>query len=286
MTFNLKTIAAAVALAVVSAGANASIQGASATGGSELVFYAFDTTDPFATPSFVMDLGITYDQFASAKTFGSAGSNNVFNTTQWGQYKTAVGNNLSSTVWGVFAAKATGTDLTVSGSFQALTTAAKLPTPLTTGASTSARTTLNNFSAVSAVFGGFVGALGDVSATAVNNAYFSPASELGQSNWGQAMFDRMGGKLGTNFGSTGNAVNTDSNMYRIVNTRAGTTGALATTASLSDVLTLSSDGYQWQFDGNTVWATAAPIPEPETYALMAAGLALVGGIARRRRSRA
>jgi hypothetical protein len=40
------------------------------------------------------------------------------------------------------------------------------------------------------------------------------------------------------------------------------------------------------FDASSGRVTIAAVPEPETYALMLAGLALMGGIARRRRNQA
>lgn len=266
MKFGFKTIAAAVALAAASMGAQASIQASNGTGGSELVFYAFDTTDAQATPAFVMDLGMTFDAFVSGKTYSFAGSNNVLGSA-WNSYKAAVGNDLSTTVWGVFAAKA-GTTLNTTGGFQTLTTAANLP-PSMTGTSSS------NFTAVNTLFGNFITVTGDASATSVNNAYFTPGSDTTQDNWGQVLADRMGNKLNNNFGSTANAVGVASNMY-LLSRGASPSSAVTRT----DVLTQATNQYQWQFDGSTVFA--APVPEPESYALMLAGLALVGSIARRR----
>ena len=40
----------------------------------------------------------------------------------------------------------------------------------------------------------------------------------------------------------------------------------------------------WRFDMVTVSGNVAPVPEPETYAMLLAGLAVLGGVARRRRA--
>lgn len=46
----------------------------------------------------------------------------------------------------------------------------------------------------------------------------------------------------------------------------------------------TGSGDWYQYDDTDIGVRVAAIPEPETYALMAAGLALVAGMARRRRS--
>lgn len=49
---------------------------------------------------------------------------------------------------------------------------------------------------------------------------------------------------------------------------------------------IGGDGKHWALDNLTINESAAPIPEPETYAMMLAGLGLLGVVARRRRQNA
>jgi len=272
MKFNLKTLAAAVALAGASMGAQAAIQGASATNGSELVFYAYDST---AQVSYVMDLGVTFDSFLTTPTFNATRLNNIGSDSKWGSYVTAVGGagNLGNTVWGVFGAKAAANPNTTGG-FQALTTSANIP-PSITGTSSS------NFTAINSVFNTYLAGLGDASAVAVNNSYLTNPTDNGTGDWFNSMTDRLGGKLNTNFGGTVNAIGTDANFYRL------SRGASASSAiTRAEVLPgTTNPAYVWEFDatnGTTAMLVAAPIPEPETYGMMLLGLALIGGIARRR----
>lgn len=60
--------------------------------------------------------------------------------------------------------------------------------------------------------------------------------------------------------------------------------AYATFAHTPNQVTAFGNGFSVQGSGGTFNFVAAPIPEPETYALMLAGLGVVGFMARRRRS--
>jgi len=259
MKFNLKSLAAAVALAGASMSAMAGIQAGTGVGGSELVFYAFDET---TGTSYVKDLGVTFSGFSG--TYSSAGSLNISSDTNWTSYLGSVGNDTSGTTWGVMANLITGSGAGAGGTRLLTTTrnnVVTIPNTLTS----------NTFSAVNASFNStFLGALADASSAGVNNSYFSPAGNTNSDNWSQFMKHNAAGKT--------NPLNLDNFINGSVNATFIDISRAATNVKPTSV----TQSYYWNFDGNTLYA--APVPEPETYGLMLAGLALVGAIARRRRA--
>jgi hypothetical protein len=265
MKFNLKLIAAAVALAAASAPAMAKIQNMEGAGGSELVFFAFDAA---AGTSFYKDLGVTYDAFVAAPSFGTFGSNNIVDDN-WNQYKASVGNDLSNSVWGVMGGKKLAGS--GAGSMQFLTTATLDAVSNSTAASTN-----GNLTAINNSFNTMLNLVTDNSSIATNNSYFTSAAVTDFSNWSVGFKDTAAGKLSAF--TTGNAIGTDASFFNLLRS-SGTNGQKYT---FSTVLPQAApNDYKWSFDGSTL--VAAPIPEPETYGMMLAGLAVIGAIARRRR---
>jgi hypothetical protein len=267
MKFNLKMIAAAVAMAAASVPAMAKIQNMEAVGGSELVFYAFDAT---AGTSYYKDLGVTFDSFIAAPTFGLPGSNNIGGDANWTQYATSVGNDFGGTVWGVMGGKkVSGSG---AGSMQFLTTATLDAASNSTSTSTNANLTSINTSFNT----NFLTLVIDGSSIATNNSYFTSAAVTDQSNWSVGGKDTGFGKLSAF--TTGNAIGTDASFFNLVRS-SSTNGQKYSIATVLPQAT--PNDYKWSFDGSTL--VAAPVPEPETYGLMLAGLAVIGAIARRRR---
>jgi hypothetical protein len=89
------------------------------------------------------------------------------------------------------------------------------------------------------------------------------------------MQDNLAGKVSF---AADNSIGFGADFYRLSAASSATTNATITT--------VLSGATHWEFDGNSVYVTAgvAAIPEPETWALMVAGLLLVGGVTRRRLS--
>lgn len=90
---------------------------------------------------------------------------------------------------------------------------------------------------------------------------------------------------GISFGSLG--------LYHADGTATPYSWAFGGFTALSDTLTLGAGSYVFAISGKagsaaaynlSSIATAAPVPEPETYAMLMAGLGVVGFVARRRRS--
>jgi len=264
MKTSIKALVAAVALAGVAGGAHAGIQKgdlASAAAGSELVFYAFD--DQTKT-SYVKDLdsNLTFSTFAAGPTFSYsfAGSNNISSDSNWTEFLGSVNNNTSNVKWGVFATLKTSA-LAANG-VQILTTARN---------NTTANTTTSLVRGIDGSFNTtYLTALADASAVSLDNSYFRSAPGS-SGNWAVSMQHSLAGKVSF---LADNAIGTNADFYKLSAAAAATTNA--------SITTLFSGDTQWAFDGNSLYITTAAVPEPGTWAMLIAGLMMVGGIARRR----
>ena len=264
MKFNLKTLVAAVALAGASMSAMAGIQAGTGAGGGELFFVAYDTT-PGVKASFIKDLGVTFNSFLATPTYSTIGSLNVSSDSNWTTYLGLVG-NLSSTKWAVVGnLQDTVVGINNANGSKLLVTSASLPTA-TNGQVAAAAGQVNNT---------FLLDLADATPAAVNNSYVFDSSVGTAKNWANIEQSNINSTVPF---SIANNVGDAANFYQLVRSSNRST----TAGTVSTVLSQASTGYQWQFDGSTVVAAAA-VPEPETYAMLLAGLAIVGGIARRRR---
>lgn len=255
MKFNFKAIAAAVAM-VAAGQAFAAIQPGNLTSGAtggELVFYAFDDV---TKTSYVKDLGVTFASFLATPTFASV---NVSGDANWVSYLGSVNSDTSNTYWGVFASEKTSA-LSANGVNILTTARANAPANSSTSQVRGIDGTFNTT---------YLGALQGTDVNyAANLSYFSAST--GTDNWAIALQHNLAGKVGF---ITDNAIGTAANFYRLSAAASATTNATLTT--------VLSAPTQITFDGTTL--AVAAVPEPETYSMLAAGLLMLGAVARRRK---
>lgn len=259
----LKLIAAAALLAATGA-ANAAIDNG-ATGNGELFFTAWDGAN-----SYTYDLNTTIDAFqASVSATGTGTYLDATLDTLFTTYLSTA--NMATMVWNIVAVDANGARRVVD-------TYSSLP-----AATVAADQTRNAITATQS----FVGAVntgitaqgnGNSAVFAINTpGYANNATgvRFGSNNGGSAVFS---------INNTGTLANNsyDSGLGMVL-IGAGASGVAATTFT-----PYVDEGFAVRayFDASSGRVTIAAVPEPETYALMLAGLALMGGIARRRRNQA
>lgn len=290
----LQHIAAAVAL-VAAGTANAAI----ATGGNgSLVMIAYDRTGGTTTAG-VFDLGLTMDDLIGATSNGSgiaatslatslatsAGKlewNFNTNTTSInGAVSTTYGNNDWTAAWNTLLANSQAADLQfVVTAFDTVGFGASTRSLVTGKADATATFTATKAGTIQQIAGGKpndiftpIANKGTI-ASAANGAYTFTAAD------GAASLANGYVMAGEGF----------ANEWRSGNLLQGETFASNTTA----LWVVDGAGNKAKLGGaNTLFLslnatagtlTLAPVPEPSTYALMVAGLAVVGAVARRRRA--
>lgn len=257
----LKLIAAAALLAVTGA-ANAAIDNG-ATGNGELFFTAWD-----GASSYTFDLNTTIDAFQTS--VNAAGTDTYVSRTLDALFTTYLSTaNLSTLVWNIVGVDA----LSARRTLQTFSTL-----PATTIASDV------NRSSILAV-GSFLTAVntGIASQSGVNSAVFAAATPgYADNTTGLRFGSNLGGPL--NFNNTGTLANNSyANGLGFMRIDGGASLALPTT------YTPYTDGgfaVRAYLDTASGSVTISAVPEPETYAMLLAGLGLMGAIARRRRNQA
>lgn len=259
----LKLIAAAALLAATGA-ANAAIDNG-LTGNGELFFTAWD-----GASSYSYDLNTTIDAFQSSVS--AVGSGTYVNATLDALFTTYLSTaNLSSLLWNIVAVDANGPRRIID-TFSSL--------PANTVAADQTRNAIGaTASFITAVNTGITAqGNGNSAVFAVNTPGYANNTtglRFGSNNGGSALFS---------INNTGTAANnTYATGLGMVLIGAGASGVAATTFA-----PIVDDGFAVRayLDTTTGNVTISAVPEPETYAMLLAGLGLMGAIARRRRNQA
>lgn len=258
MKFSLKTLAAAVVMAAAAASANAAIDNG-ALGNGELFFSAWD-----GASSYNYDLNVSIDAFEAGKNAAgllnlSYGSDFTSSFASW--VSTA---NVASLEWNIVATDTAAQRriLSTVGAENALPATNKTADVLRTGAGN-----IRDF--VTAVNSTLVGNSGVTTSTGA-------ASYAG--NMGANLFNKF------NFDTSGNLL-ADSYANGLVfqKTTANSTGLTAglNTAYVDETFAVRA----WLANDNTLHIGVAAVPEPESYAMLLAGLGMIGFMAGRRNKR-
>lgn len=273
MSFKIKSLVAAVAL--VAAGQSfaaidlASTNAASTpvtTGGSEVIFYAWDSS---VGASFTFDTGIKFEDFRIGSAAANTSQSFSFGSLSlasgaYSEYTAAIGGDFSNTTWGVVALRA-GSPLNV------------------LGAATLATTVRDDQDLVAA--GLVSGSVKSINANGFN------ATLLTANQNGHAAGDSLTGDFAVdgNDGYIGTII--QDNMIKLpieATNFVGDTGykffLVEAASSNSAAPVVNEYAGTWSYNGNTLNYAVAAVPEPETYAMLLAGLGLIGAVARRRRA--
>jgi hypothetical protein len=257
-------LAAAAALVALSGAANATIDNG-ATGNGELFFSVWD-----ANSSYTRDLNITLNSFESAVAAAGAYLNQVSADALFTSFLSTV--DLGTMKWAITAADN-------SGARRILDTYAVIPTdfnPLVNQAD-SARTAVGNLVTHVNALNTYLTS-SDSAIYAVSDAGYAGKVTYGDNSNNKLIYNRTGSVANGSYESGLN----------IMRVNFAATGIAAPTytpytedgAALRAFLDLNQGSAT--FGQLTI---AAPVPEPESYAMLLAGLGVMGAIARRRRNK-
>jgi hypothetical protein len=264
MNFKLNTLVAA-ALLVAAGSANAAIDGGQTTNGTGSLFLV--VTDTTAGYSFVGDLGVGMDSFLGASN--TSASWNLGSFSAWTPFVSAIGGNLANAKYAVYSFDNVGATTTVE--------AKRLLTTVAAGDDVTSYTTTN--SKLGGAVGSTIGTtwlvngvqvdannlMNDHDTVANGSSYTNKAAAYAQAKIGDSL------QANTQFVTTVAAA--DSADFWLLGNSSSATLAQANLYKQAGTFSLS---------GTALNYSVAAVPEADTYALMLAGLGLVGFMARRR----
>lgn len=249
MKFSLKTLAAAVVMAAAATGANAAIDNG-AGGNGDLFFNVWD-----ASGSYTRDLGYSIDSFQA--TLSAAGNINLSWTADATFTSFLAGvSDVNALKWNIVA-------VDKSGANRLLETYTTLPSPKKTNDVT--RTAANNTQSFATAVNGVIGAADSV-AVGSSSAAWAGKSAFKDTAGGYLFFSNAGTVANNSYASGLGFMRIDA----------------ASTGVATSVYTPYVDGQSVKayWDGSTL--NVAAVPEPESYAMLLAGLGMIGFVARRR----
>jgi hypothetical protein len=266
MNFKTKAVVAALALAAFAGQASAAVvdTGAGNVGGSDLLFYVIDAAK---SNSFVLDLG-NAGSFTQASTINQAFSGSAFGAgSAWASFTAADASWSSNSVWGVVNGSAAGTGIGFIGS------------TLNVSATAAGQNNNNINGAVSQLQALFLntgiatGGQFYSNSAAADNAFITIN---GSANPANVLYNTSG------FFDASNAVGATNVAFDTLTTKAGR-GAVPTVTAFAPT---NGNGFAFATGANGLALTynVASVPEPETYSMLAAGLLMLGAVARRRRA--
>ena len=250
-TLKFAVVAAVSAMAMTSQAHAAFTLPAGSTGSGSMFLYAFEDRglNPTATNSAIFDLGLT-----SAFDTGSNQTFDLSSNSAWTSYIATIANP-ANVHWGVFGAVGTG------GIGSSIFTTLSV-VPASIGGSTLSSADVN-YVAEMQLYGGTSG---------LNVATKNDLADAGK--WGNTA-GALPATLTTGLGSS-------MDFYKYVSKGTKATSLATQTAFVSS--TGAPDYFTLSNTGVLSYTATAPVPEADTYAMMLAGLGLVGFMVRRRKA--
>jgi hypothetical protein len=275
MKFQLKALVAALAI-VAAVPAQAAIQLAG-SGDSSLVLTLVDGTN---VVSATFDLGSTFTTFDRAAN-QSWDLKSVNYIDAWNAFNGAAS---AGKQWGIYTADSLGNGALQQQRLVTAGTAAGLSTVITNSGLQSTAAGFDSFlTASNNIAADGVSILNNHGTVADGSNFVSGLPATNAASGVSSNAYGLTGKIQNSSGDTNGAFDTDLFVWTITRSSSNNinnaTPAQLNVAGFNPFFNLSSTGIL-----TYTAATAAPVPEPETYGMLLAGLGMIGFVARRRKS--